>query len=475
MNGLKQMTPAGGGTGRAPALLFTILAVLGGTAMLVTLPPMQAPEEASHFARAYQVSEGGWLPQKRHGEAGGFLPTSLVQLIQTGEATTWHGESHIDKPLEFYHDLFQVPLEPGRRSFAAFPKAAAEPPLAYVPQAAGIRMSRLVSDSALATLYGARLGSLLAAIVCIAAAILLTPVYKWAFACLALTPMAVAEMASATGYGPTYGVVFLFVALVLRLAYGGTGPAARREILALFVLAAGLGWVLQGHLALIFLYLLVPAERFGGRKRYWLVFVALVLVAAGAEAGWQVAQALRYSPAGGGVDPVAQARLVLEQPRLFGSALQTGLGQPPLIDLLARAYSGVWMAAGWVTPIPLVVLFTAVLLGVCVLDRTPGVERVTLAQRLVVIAVAALCLGVVFLLTYLSWMPVGAPTIYVRPRQVLPAGLALLLCLFNLMRPWGRFAAFVRAHLGLLVVVYFLLRYVHAVLAVMHRYYRWDS
>src|SRR6516162_3763151 len=63
--------PAGAGPSRAPALLFVGLALLGGAAMLVLLPPMQAPEEASHFARAYQVADGGWLPQRRHGETGG--------------------------------------------------------------------------------------------------------------------------------------------------------------------------------------------------------------------------------------------------------------------------------------------------------------------------------------------------------------------------------------------------------------------
>jgi uncharacterized membrane protein len=467
--------PAGAGPSRAPALLFVGLALLGGAAMLVLLPPMQAPEEASHFARAYQVADGGWLPQRRHGETGGLLPSNLAHLILTGDATSWHGESKISKPLETYRDLFQVELEPERRTFIAFPKTTAEPPLAYLPQAIGIRITRLITDSALATLYGARLANLLAAIVCITLAILLTPVYKWVLACLALTPMALSEMGSATGYGMTYGVVFLFVALVLRLAYGGTGPVSRRTLVALFVLGAALAWVIQGHLPLIFLFLLVPAERLGGRKRYWLGFTALVLVAAGAEAAWQFAQLPVYSPSKAGVDAAAQARLILDHPRQFGTALKTALGQPPLVNLLGMTHSGVWAPDGWQPSVFYVLLCWLPLLCVCFLDGTPAVSRVRLHQRLVPLAVGALAIFVIFLLSYLTWMPVGASTIFLRPRQALPAVLALLLCLFNLTPRLSGFAASVRAHLGLLLVVYFLLRYVEGVLSVAHRYYGWPS
>ena len=38
--------------------------VLGGSLVFLT-PPFATPDEFQHFERAYQISEGGWYPQKK--------------------------------------------------------------------------------------------------------------------------------------------------------------------------------------------------------------------------------------------------------------------------------------------------------------------------------------------------------------------------------------------------------------------------
>jgi uncharacterized membrane protein len=431
---------------------------------------MQVREEGDHFARAYQVSEGGMLPLKRRGETGGLLPNSLLQMLQAGKATSWHAESRIENAIEFYRDLLQIKLEPQIRAFHAFPATSAESPLPYLPQAAGIRVARLLSDSALATLYGARLGNLLVSVLCIVVAISWTPVYKWALACLALTPAFVSEMASATGFGLTYGVAFLFVALVLRLTY--EGPATWRQMLALFLLTVALCLVIQGYFPLIFLYLLIPAARMGGRKRYWLACACMAVLAVGTLAAWYVARSPTFSPIRADVDPSAQARFIVQNPRIFGEAIKVGLGEPLFIHTLTLTYGGFLTTNLFVPSVPLVIVCAMLLIGVCCIDGARGVGRVGARGRLVPLAVGVAGMVCVLVYAYFYQMPVAARTISSGPWQYVPPALVLLLCLFNLMPRLGGFVGFVRAHLGWFVAAYFLLRYAESLLGVAHRYYK---
>jgi uncharacterized membrane protein len=465
----KQTSPTAGGMSRAPALLFAIWALVAGTALTFLYPPMQVREEGDHFARAYQVSEGGLLPLKRRGETGGLLPSSLLQLLQAGKATSWHAESRIENPVEFYRDWLQIKLEPQSRAFYAFPATSAESPFPYLPQAAGIRLARLFSDSALATLYGARLGNLLVSVLCIIVAIYWTPVYKWVFACLALTPVVVSEMASATGYGLTYGVVFLFVAWVLRQTYGGV--VTWGQTLVLLLLTAGMCLVIQGYFPLLLLYLLIPATRMGGRKRYWLMFAGMIVIAACTIGAWYVSRAPTFSPIKADVDPTAQARFVIQHPRGFIEALKLGLGEPPFLWTLSRTYSGFLTTNLYVPSVPLVIVCAVLLIAVCFLDGACGVGRVGVRGRLVPLGVGVAGMFSVLVFAYLYQMPVAARSIASEPWEYVPPGLVLLLCFFNLTPRPGGFAAFVRTHLGWFVAAYFLLRYAESLLGVVHRYY----
>jgi len=464
--------------GRLPVLLFVALALVGGLALVALYPPMQVPDEGSHFARAYQVSEGGMLPLKRGKETGGILPTSIIQLLQMGDATSWHAEARIENPIEIYRDLLQNKLEPASRSFAAFPKTTSEPPLAFLPQAAGIRIARLVSASALVPLYGARLANLLVAILCTAVAISVTPIYKWVFAWLALSPLVLAEMASATGYALTYGVVFLFVAVVLRLAFGGQGMATWIPIVILLILAVATSLVIQGYLPLLLLYFVVPAARVGGRKRYWLTFTALCLVAGGTTVAWHFAQAPTYSPPNAGVDPAAQFRLLSQNSRHFFGALRSSMGLPPIVHVMSTPLSGLLLTGSLSKPGFLIVLrgvmvpvCAGLVIVACFLDACPAVGRVSLRQRLVAFLVGVASVLAIFLIVYVQSMPVGGTGILVRPRQLIPCGLALLLCLVNLTPRLGKFGAFARSYFGTILVVYFLLRFGESGFSMWARYY----
>src|ERR1700743_3381737 len=59
-------------------LLFTLIALVAGLIIVHEVPLFWGLDESAHFSRAYQVSEGQFLPQKLpDGNYGGSLPASV--------------------------------------------------------------------------------------------------------------------------------------------------------------------------------------------------------------------------------------------------------------------------------------------------------------------------------------------------------------------------------------------------------------
>src|SRR5258708_28554756 len=82
-------------TGLRPALLYAVFALIGGAILAVIVPPLQTPGEALHFARAYQMADGVFLPRNRRGELGGGFPSNIVTSIRIAGATVLHPASNI--------------------------------------------------------------------------------------------------------------------------------------------------------------------------------------------------------------------------------------------------------------------------------------------------------------------------------------------------------------------------------------------
>lgn len=69
-------------SGLDPARVFAWVALPVGVLLVALTPPFQVPDEPNHFARAFQVSDGGLVAQRTADSVGGVLPRSI------GEAAT---------------------------------------------------------------------------------------------------------------------------------------------------------------------------------------------------------------------------------------------------------------------------------------------------------------------------------------------------------------------------------------------------
>src|SRR4030095_2970885 len=188
-----------------PEKTFFFLSLIFGFLFLTLTPPFQVPDENVHFFRAYQFSEGNLF--------GGILPKSLTITTSKFEYLPFHPERKV-KP-EVIFSLLRLPLESHVKSDYFRNNLS---PIAYLPQVIGIELGRIFDLSPLLLMYFGRTVNLFVWIFLIFTAIKTTPIFKWLFCLLALSPMALFQAASLSKDSFTIGASFLVIALSLQYA-----------------------------------------------------------------------------------------------------------------------------------------------------------------------------------------------------------------------------------------------------------------
>ncbi len=437
MGSLSSRAVASSKGGRRLDVAALAVLLLSGVSFCFLTPPFQVPDEAAHFYRAFEVSEGRLVPTERDGESGDFLPRSLPALAaRLQRDLPFHAERKVSPA--WIRSAREDRLEPERRRFVGF-LTSAYSFVPYLPSAAGIGLARLFSDSVLVLFYAGRLSNVVVSALLFFGAIRRTPLSRPVFFLLSLAPMAVFEMASLSADAFTNGFSFFFIAVVLGSAFGEArrpGAADRAKLLTLSA-AAGLtksGWLLPA------LFFLVPAARFGSARRRG-GFVGLMLGASAATmlawsaAIWKIYP--RFHP-GGTLDPGRQLSGVLAHPLIFaGVTLSYYVRQAPV---LANQYIG---KLGWVDtrlpPVFVVAFFLLLLLVAATCGcRDPEMKR---GQRLTLLLVLCACVAWITALLYVLFTPVGAAFIEsTQGRYFIPLGPLAFLMLHNrrLCIPWEK-------------------------------------
>jgi uncharacterized membrane protein len=410
-----------------------VLACVGlafGGLLLAITPPFQVPDEQVHFLRAFQVSEGGLVAEKREGRSGGFVPESLLSVSGRFMHLPFHPEARTT--VGAILAAFSVPLDGSLRRFVGFENTTVQTPVSYLPQSLGIRLGRALDLGPLALLYLGRGANLLVSLLVLLLAIRAAPVFKWVFALLGSMPMAVFQMASVSADALTNAVALLWTAMILRLALSGSGVDAR-ALAALFAASLCLSLSKLAYSPLLLLFLAIPVSRLGGARHYFGVFAALAGLNAVALGGWVWLMRDVYVPITwmGHVDPAAQLRFIAAHPLQFAGMLLdrfSGPGAGALWDLM------VGRVLGWLdTPMPYaaVLSYQLVLIAAALVDSRSEI-RVGARLKLLAFCVLVVGLATVGTMVYLQGHPVGASYLAdIHGRYLIPLSPLPLLVLYN--------------------------------------------
>ncbi|MGD0464572.1 MAG: DUF2142 domain-containing protein [Tepidisphaeraceae bacterium] len=441
--------------------VFLPLAWVFGALFILITPPFQVPDEYLHFYRSYQVSEGRLTAYRVGTDIGGYLPRSLVEL---GDHFASRLQRDPNYRLHFREvwSLRSLPLQPRDRTFVVFGAVSWHSPMNYFPQAAAIAIGRSFGLTPLWLLYCGRGGNLLWWSLLAYFAIRLIPIMDWTLLLLALTPMSLAQASSLSADATVNGVCFLFVAAAMRCALGGAAAMTAGRAIGLTILGAAVALAKTAYIPLTILFLLIPSSKFGGRRRYWLVFSLFIFACLATIVGWSLCTYGAQSYTAPDVSPRLQAIYMLNHPidtlhRDVGMLLSVPY-LTSIIGTLGWADIRLW----W----PCAIVYWVALFATVCIGGWPNI-RVSARQRLLLATAACGCWLLVFTLVYLTFTPVGGRSINgLQGRYLIPATPPFLLMFYPSPRPR-------RFNVGPFVTAFSAVFSVYALAVLVRRFYIW--
>lgn len=450
---------------KSPEKAFVSIGLFFGILFLLVIPPFQVPDEAAHFLRAYQVSEGKIVAEKRDNATGGLIPKSLLDSVTIWNQIPFHPERKATNKQFF--ETFNISLKKREKLFWNFANTALYSPIPYLPQAIGIALGKVFYLSPIILMYLGRLTNLLISVYITFLAIKIAPAFKWVFFLLALTPMATFQRASLSADSLINSIAILLIATISSCAFDiNKEKIVRTDIIVLCLLSILLSLSKQVYFLIPFLCFLIPKYKFGTQKKYLAICLFLSLTSAIAWISWSFVIKGIYVPLKPGIAVVdEQARFILSNPVRFALILLNDL------NVNIKGYREQFIGVlGWLdTQLPgnLVTSYEYILVLTALIDSRPNVI-ILLRDKLKIFAVLLSTIFLLYLLIYLSWTPVGQKVVEgIQGRYFIPLAPLLLLLFYN-----RKVSLKIRTNkLGLVIVSYSLFALIISLSVLLNRYY----
>lgn len=143
-----------------PYIIFITVALIGGLFFCIITPPLWGLDEPSHFARAYQLSQGNILPDTSVNNNGGLMSDNFLELEHyrnTDILDTWDYGSIINSKdvtnQYHYQELDNIKFSTSKHNY---PLTASYSPIPYIGASLGIFISSIFCLSILKTIFMAR-------------------------------------------------------------------------------------------------------------------------------------------------------------------------------------------------------------------------------------------------------------------------------------------------------------------------------
>ena len=449
------------GVFRDPARLFLVLAITAGVYLVCVVPHFGGIDEPAHFSRAYQISTGQFVPEKKRGTdfSGACLPLDVILQMQraSGEYFLHNLELQGLHPKgEVQVSAAKIPRCPDDHSKGFVTFSTFGSPLPYAPQAAAAFVTRELGVDVESMLVVERFAVLAAYVAVAWLAIKRAPRSKWALCAIGLLPVAVFQSASSVSHDAlTTAISLLVLSSALRALDPPEGTTARSLIIEAFVLSAVLGLCKPVYVVIAFCYLLplLGTRRRYERRQVWPLALAPVFGVI-VSVGWNQAVGNLWKTDAGyfgiKVDDQYQRDRLLHAPWDFAAdTARTLVNQSlgwlkTLVDVGPSVTHWPWALAMTIVAVYAVVSIQR--------DRREPENDLQWLQRVVVVLVLLVGLVGVIAANYIYWTAPGLDEVGgVQPRYLVPL-MALIPVAIGAPRwRWTR-AATARFPLGVLLV-----------------------
>jgi uncharacterized membrane protein len=318
--------------------VFLLFSLVFGLLWMVILPPFQAPDEVSHFLRAYMIADGKLMCENVNGSnAGSYFPTAVKTLgdkIGSGQIA-FHPKTKQD--VHLIKEAFNIKLT-NEKTFAELPGACVYNPVPYIPQSLGMFLGKILTNHVLVIFYFGRLFNLLFFTFITYFALKLLPRFKITALLLTLTPMGIHQAASLSADGITISSSFLLISYIFYLA--NLQKITNKQLLFLGITGIVVTLAKIVYFPIVWLYFIIPIKLIGSKLKYFLSGLIICGVSLIATASWMLY--VRSVHVMFPVDPKAQLLWILHNPFSFTYKL--------LYTLLTEGlpyYNGFFGVFGW--------------------------------------------------------------------------------------------------------------------------------
>jgi uncharacterized membrane protein len=447
-----------------PEKIFAITGAIFGILFLLITPPFQVPDEANHFYRAFQITDLQIIGRNQDNKSGGFMPQSIVTMVTEFSQPRILGNQVKQEPEKIWKFTKSSATEADKKVFIDFPNTVIYSPIPYIPQSIGISIGRILVVPPILLVYLGRIVNLFAWISLVYCAIKITPIHKWLFFLLALTPMSLFQSASLSADAATNGLSFLLIATLLNYAFSPQSQLSNLQIASIFLMTGLISQCKIAYLPLFNLYLILPITKLGNSKvRYWSIFILLILFNLATSGFWGLLIKKLNIPFPEIISPSKQLLFVLSHPIQYLQILGKTIWMNAHTNI--EQFIGVlgWLDTG--LPNFQINLYLLALLIVSLIGGSMTV-KISLKQKIVIFAILTLNFLFIMSLLYLSWNPVGSKSIEgLQGRYLIPLS-PLIFLLFNNQK-----LSFNRTKIANLIVGFSLFSCALTVSALWHRYY----
>ena len=220
---------------------------------LITMPTFKNHDEYYHWLKAYEVSEGHLMTPIEEGIQGSMMPSSVADVCPKD----WTTMTYRDVQEKIKH-----PLEKEKQGLLNPETAAVYSFVQYIPQAIGIALARIFTDSTYLITCAGRLVNMIVAIVLLYLAIKIMPFGKKLLLIPAMIPITIEGFTSLSPDAMTIAMSFLYIAYILQLAFGKKKKIETKEKITLLVMSVIIALCKIVYIPLVGLVLIIPKEKF---------------------------------------------------------------------------------------------------------------------------------------------------------------------------------------------------------------------
>lgn len=281
--------------------IFLVLGLLIGIFYVFALPPGRAPDEASHFYRIYELSNGHFVSDISEDGIIGTMEPSSIELLND------YAKNNVT-----YSDLIDnlgIRANEEEQSFV-HTSAYSYNIISYLPHTIGMLIGKMFNLPILVTAYISKIFNLVTCIFILYFCIKYIPILKKTVFFLAFLPITMQAMASLSPDGLTTVMSISLISFVLYTIYSKRKKLSAKQLTLLFIICLCLSMCKIAYAPLCLLLFAIPRERFGSPKNKLITIMGFGLIISLILFSWLlIAPSIQSA-----YDSTAQTKLILSDP-----------------------------------------------------------------------------------------------------------------------------------------------------------------